>query len=258
MIFNNPVHGTIHLSSWKRPSGNVDFEMTQDFGPTSLSVEPSFSWSGGEGIAPAFYSHFHKGIDLGNGRCGAAVVAAHAGTVKVAGTQPDGAIAVIIDHGNGWTTGYWHLHDHVVAVGVKVAAGALIGHVGDTGHSTACHLHFYVNHFGSANHGWLDPWRRLAQNVTVHPRAAGVNIRSSAGSGTTVGALFATTKDDGTIRRTSDNANLGSFAVARTWGGTVHGASYTVSGVAGNTWEKMWLDGLWRYLASPLAALSAQ
>lgn len=251
MIFGNPLR-----QPYIRPPGAPkiygSFRVTQDFGPTSFTGEPAVSWPGGEGIPAGWYPHFHRGIDLGNAKCGADVLAAQSGKVTVAGKQSDGAIAVKIDHG-GWTTGYWHLASEVVAVGQLVIKGQKVGVLGTTGNSTACHLHFYVRQ-GTA---WRDPWPRLAQNVTVTVKGPGVNIRESAGSGTTPGTIFAKTKDDGLIHRASDDADLGPFSQPRKWGGTVSGASYTLNGVTGKTWEKIDLDGGWRYLASPLAAMSA-
>lgn len=253
MILGNPVRQTTI-----RPPGSTaitgSFRVTQDFGPTSFTGEPAVSWPGGEGIPAGYYAHFHRGLDLGNRQCGADVIAAAAGKVLTAGKSSyDGAIRVILDHGNGWTTGYWHLADEVVSVGQAVTKGQLLGHLGTSGHSTACHLHFYLKQ-GTA---YKDPWPRLAQNVTVVVKGAGINIRATAGSGTTLGALFASSQDDGLIHRASDDANLGPFSQARAWGGTVKGATYSVAGLSGNTWEKIFLDGAYRYVASPLARLSA-
>jgi murein DD-endopeptidase MepM/ murein hydrolase activator NlpD len=253
MIFGNPVRQAfIRPPGSARISGN--FRVTQDFGPTPVTAEARVVWPGGEGIAPATYAHFHRALDLGNGKCGADVIAAAAGKVITAGKASDGAIRVIVDHGNGWTTGYWHLHDEVVSVGQKLGLGQLLGHLGSTGNSTACHLHFYVKQ-GTK---YLDPWRRLAQNVTVHPTGLDpvVNIRSAPGSGSTPGDKFAQTKADGRIHRLSDNADLGDRQTERKWGGTAKGAAWDIDGIAGDTWEAIELDGALRYLATPLAVLS--
>jgi len=39
---------------------------------------------------------------------------------------------------------YAHLQDITVVVGQQVNAGDLIGHIGTTGVSTGCHLHFEI------------------------------------------------------------------------------------------------------------------
>lgn len=49
-----------------------------------------------------------------------------------------------IDHGFGYRTRYAHMHGFAVKQGQKIKRGDLIGYVGDTGLSTAPHLHYEV------------------------------------------------------------------------------------------------------------------
>ena len=49
-----------------------------------------------------------------------------------------------IDHGFGYRTRYAHMHGFAVQKGQKIKRGELIGYVGDTGLSTAPHLHYEV------------------------------------------------------------------------------------------------------------------
>ncbi len=51
---------------------------------------------------------------------------------------------VEIDHGFGYRTRYAHMHGFAVRNGQRVKRGELIGFVGDTGLSTAPHLHYEV------------------------------------------------------------------------------------------------------------------
>jgi len=86
----------------------------------------------------------HNGIDYG-GRTGDPVKAADGGTVTFAGWNSGGyGYMVIINHGNGKETYYAHLSSVGVKNGQKVAQGAVIGKLGNTGRSTGPHLHFEI------------------------------------------------------------------------------------------------------------------
>ncbi len=99
------------------------------------------------------YYRMHNGQDIG-GTCGQPIWAAQDGTVvKVATSGYNGGSGhnVRIDGGKvgdvDLETAYLHMNTIVVKVGQKVHKGELLGTVGNTGISTACHLHFsvYVN-----------------------------------------------------------------------------------------------------------------
>lgn len=89
----------------------------------------------------------HKGIDI---PCpvGSEVVAAAAGTVIYVGYLGSGGNCVIVDHGSGISTCYFHLSDFGCSVGDKVTAGQTICYSGNTGVSTGPHLHFAVRENG--------------------------------------------------------------------------------------------------------------
>ena len=89
----------------------------------------------------------HHGVDLGV-PIGTAVHAMSAGRVFVAGPKSGYGLAVMIDHGAGWVTLYGHLDRVDVGVGDRVRAGQRIGLSGNTGLSTAPHLHFELRRFG--------------------------------------------------------------------------------------------------------------
>ena len=89
----------------------------------------------------------HRGIDL-CAPLGQQVLAPADGVVTQATTQyhkgKTYGTVVIIDHGAQGQTFFSHLHSLAVAKGQQVKRGALIGTVGNTGQSTAPHLHFEI------------------------------------------------------------------------------------------------------------------
>jgi murein DD-endopeptidase MepM/ murein hydrolase activator NlpD len=123
----------------------TSFRVTQEWGPTSFVLEPPYTYRG------TYYPHFHGGIDLANG-CGTPILAIGTGTVKASG-QPlwpwDSGYGVVISHGSGVQSWYWHLKAIVIVQpGQVVARGQLIGYEGTTGNSTGCHLHMGINDHG--------------------------------------------------------------------------------------------------------------
>ena len=75
-------------------------------------------------------------------------------------------VAVSIDHalgGQSVNTLYGHMTygSRQVEAGQAVQAGQMIGVVGSTGSSTACHVHFEVH----INGGVVDPWAWLQANA---------------------------------------------------------------------------------------------
>jgi murein DD-endopeptidase MepM/ murein hydrolase activator NlpD len=132
----------------------TNFVITQYFGPTTFALEPPYTYNG------VYYAHFHTGIDISSG-CGSPIVAAANGVVAASG-QPlapyDSAYGVIINHGAGIQTWYWHMLSRVIVrPGQAVTRGQLIGYEGATGFATGCHVHFAVN----ANGTWRNPMSYL-------------------------------------------------------------------------------------------------
>jgi len=123
----------------------LTFHVTQEWGPTTFVLEPPYTYKG------VYYPHFHGGIDLGHG-CGTPILAIGTGTVKASG-QPlwpwDSGYGVVISHGSGVQSWYWHLKAVVVVQpGQVVSRGQVIGYEGTTGNSTGCHLHMGINDHG--------------------------------------------------------------------------------------------------------------
>ena len=90
--------------------------------------------------------------------------AARAGVVSV--EHPDWAGNLVrVDHGGGVETWYAHLSRVVVEDGQRVAAGAVLGAVGDEGNSTGPHLHFEIRLDAAA----LDPLLLLDPVAPLSP-----------------------------------------------------------------------------------------
>lgn len=75
---------------------------------------------------------------------GSPVMAVADGTVVIAEDLFYPGNAVIVDHGDGLLTMYFHLADLKVEVGQALKKGAVLGHVGSTGRATGPHLFFGV------------------------------------------------------------------------------------------------------------------
>jgi len=80
------------------------------------------------------------------------------GQVAFAGDQFFGGRSVVIDHGGGVFSVYYHLKEFSVAEGQEISRGERVGSVGATGRATGPHLHFGVRVPG----GRVDPTRLLA------------------------------------------------------------------------------------------------
>jgi len=102
---------------------------------------------------------FHTGTDFGAGN-GMPIYAPAAGRVVLAEELVVRGNAVLIDHGSGVFSGYWHQSSLVVEDGQTVQPGDLIGYVGDTGLVTGDHLHWEMRVGGIA----VDPmqWTETA------------------------------------------------------------------------------------------------
>ena len=84
---------------------------------------------------------FHSGTDFG-GAPGASITAPASGTVVLAQSLQVRGNAVIIDHGWGVYSGYWHQTEFFVQEGQYIQQGQIIGTIGSTGLSTGPHLHW--------------------------------------------------------------------------------------------------------------------
>ena len=112
---------------WLRPVAGVD---TGLFGEIrSYNGQPPRGWHHGHNIAA---------------NLGTPVAAPAPGQVVWTGELVVHGIGVILDHGTGVYSGYWHLSLIAVEVGQEVAPGDRLGNIGVTGLTTGPHLHWEV------------------------------------------------------------------------------------------------------------------
>lgn len=86
---------------------------------------------------------YHNGLDIAS-PAGTPVAVTNDGVVVVAGQYPVKGGWVMVDHGYGVFSHYFHLSSVDVEVGQRVSRGEVIGLVGSTGLSTGPHLHWEV------------------------------------------------------------------------------------------------------------------
>ena len=98
------------------------------------------------------YYRMHYGVDL-NAYYGDEIRATRAGIVVDTGWDQYYGYYVIIDHGDGFESEYFHMTRYLVSDGQYVEACELIGLVGSTGTSTGAHLHFGLLYQGE----YVDP-----------------------------------------------------------------------------------------------------
>lgn len=126
--------------------------------PDTLRITSNFgtrrSYNGSE------VASFHAGADFGDD-IGVPIYAPAAGRVVLAEKLMVRGNAVIIDHGLGLFSGYWHQSQLAVVVGQEVKLGDLIGFVGDTGLVTGPHLHWEMRLNGIA----VDPLQWVQQVI---------------------------------------------------------------------------------------------
>jgi murein DD-endopeptidase MepM/ murein hydrolase activator NlpD len=99
----------------------------------------------------------HGGADYAAAR-GTPVTSVNDGRVALVAEHFFPGRLVIVDHGLGLYTMYFHLDEARVEIGQRVARGQMLGTVGSTGRATGPHLHFGVQ-VGPAR---VDPARLLA------------------------------------------------------------------------------------------------
>ena len=92
---------------------------------------------------------FHQGQDI-TVKSGTPIHSPADGIVKRAYYAGGFGNHIKLDHGNGYTTLFAHLSKIKVKHGQKVNRGEIIGLTGNTGRSTAPHLHYEIHHYGES------------------------------------------------------------------------------------------------------------
>jgi murein DD-endopeptidase MepM/ murein hydrolase activator NlpD len=102
----------------------------------------------------------HPGLDIAV-PVGTIVRAAGGATVNQVGEDPEYGFFVLLDHPDGYQSMYGHLSRIIVTAGATVSRAEVIGLSGNTGRSSAPHLHFEIRQGGTA----LDPRTMVKQGA---------------------------------------------------------------------------------------------
>jgi murein DD-endopeptidase MepM/ murein hydrolase activator NlpD len=89
------------------------------------------------------FTRYHRGIDL-KGEKGDTVVSSNRGVVVFSDERITTGNTVVIDHGSGVFSLYFHLNSRSVKTGDRVEKGEKIGEVGSTGIAEGDHLHWSI------------------------------------------------------------------------------------------------------------------
>lgn len=104
----------------------------------------------------------HTGVDL-QAEEGFPVLACNSGVVVLVDQLFFSGKSVILDHGWGLYSMYFHLQETQVKERDRINKGAILGQVGSTGRSTRPHLHWGIKMNGAR----VDPFSLL--NIETHP-----------------------------------------------------------------------------------------
>lgn len=142
---------------WNRVTPEKQWHGTFGYPVTDPRITSNFgtrrSYGGGA------VNGYHAGTDFGGN--GDPIYAPAAGTVVLAEKLNVRGNAVLIDHGLGVYSGYWHQSQSVVHVGDHVERGDLIGYIGNTGLVTGPHLHWEMRVGGIA----VDPLQWVTEDM---------------------------------------------------------------------------------------------
>lgn len=133
-----------------RPAGALPVYETGLSAPGHWPLEePGYVTRGqaADGPSPNTGGEAHPGVDIAV-PIGTPVRASGGGSVLQAGVDPEYGLFVLLEHPGGLQSMYGHLSRVAVASGQAVDAGTVIGLSGNTGRSSAPHLHFEIRRDG--------------------------------------------------------------------------------------------------------------
>ncbi len=107
------------------------------------SGRPTSAYGERRTLEPGMVATVHQGADLA-APLGTPVLAPADGVIAWSGPLSVRGNVVIIDHGFGVFTAYYHLDEIGVATAAEIVSGQQLGTVGSTGRSTGPHLHWEV------------------------------------------------------------------------------------------------------------------
>ena len=106
---------------------------------------------------------FHNGVDL-RAKVSTEIYATADGFVSHADSSDLSGKRIVLMHNFGFETRYTHLDKVIVSPGDIVHKGDLIGYSGNTGRSSAPHLHYEIRYLGQAT----DPYEFLKWDFGTH------------------------------------------------------------------------------------------
>lgn len=122
----------LHVQTWRRPEGSIDYRVTNPFG----------------GVDLVNASQAHQGTDVGNTK--------ENDPIRAPVTCParsyrhfDGALMLFFDLGGGWELSLAHLNAvNVPTAWTKVSVTTLVGKTGSSGKVQGAHTHIELKHNG--------------------------------------------------------------------------------------------------------------
>ena len=131
-----------------------DVTITQKFGENPQLYKPNYKG--------------HMGVDL-RARTPITVYASHDGTVRLLSDPKGYGYNIELLDESGFFTKYGHLSKFLVSNGQKVRTGDKIALTGNSGYSTAPHLHFGLMpkspNYGNGYGGYVDPLPYLTDHI---------------------------------------------------------------------------------------------